>query len=303
MRALLAACVAAWVLAAPAPAQAWGLEVHRLLTLRVIDGLPSQLKPFFAEQRDFISEHSVDPDLWRVVDLRTEVGNENPNHFFNIDALDQPAPFERVPRSWDALVEQYGRARADRAGRLPYRIEALFERIVAMLREIARPAGSPYAAENARYLVSVLSHYVQDAHQPLHVTANYDGRGTGQRGIHSRFETHLALSHWSEIRWSAVPARPVADVREFIFGAIVRSHARVDQVLRADRRAAGGRELYDAAYYAVLFREARPALEASLNEAVDAMASLVVTAWTQAGQPALPVSAGAGRPVPIRRTP
>jgi hypothetical protein len=33
------------------------------------------------------------------------------------------------------------------------------------------------------------------------------------------------------------------------------------------------------------------------------MASLVVTAWTQAGQPALPVSAGAGRPVPIRRTP
>ena len=191
LRVALALVIGGALLVTPAGVRAWGMDVHRWLTRQALDGLPADLKPFFLEQRDFISEHAADPDLWRVVALRGELGDEDPNHFFDIDALDDLAPFRNVPRTWDGLVAKYGRARAEKAGRLPWRAEEIYNRLVAMFQELGKPNGSPYAADNAKYLVAVLSHYVGDAHQPLHATDNYDGQLTNQRGVHSRFETEL----------------------------------------------------------------------------------------------------------------
>ena len=39
--------------------------------------------------------------------------------------------------------------------------------------------------------VGVLSHYVGDISQPLHVSENYDGQMTGNKGIHQFFETTI----------------------------------------------------------------------------------------------------------------
>ena len=36
-----------------------------------------------------------------------------------------------------------------------------------------------------------LGHYVGDGHMPLHLTTNYDGKFTGQSGIHSRYESKM----------------------------------------------------------------------------------------------------------------
>src|ERR1700730_10100950 len=104
MRAVLASLLAAWLLTVPASVHAWGMEIHRLLTRRAIDGLPPELKPFFAVQRDFIIEHSIDPDEWRVVGLSGTLGEEAPNHQLDLDALDDPPPFRNVPREWNAFV-------------------------------------------------------------------------------------------------------------------------------------------------------------------------------------------------------
>ena len=51
--------------------------------------------------------------------------------------------------------------------------------------------GSHYAVGNAVLFAVALRHYIQDAHQPLHATDNYDGQLTGNDGIHSRFERDL----------------------------------------------------------------------------------------------------------------
>ena len=65
----------------------WGMDVHRLITEKAIDGLPPELKPFFTPERAFISEHAVDPDLWRVMDLKGDRGDEPPNHFLDMDKI------------------------------------------------------------------------------------------------------------------------------------------------------------------------------------------------------------------------
>ena len=118
------------VLASVQPA-AWGLDIHRRITARALDGLPEPLKTFYATERAFVVEHSVDPDMWRVVNLQTTFGPESLNHFLDIDDLGEAEPWTAVPRDWKAFRARYGAQRADRAGHLPWRLEEIYNLLVA----------------------------------------------------------------------------------------------------------------------------------------------------------------------------
>jgi hypothetical protein len=287
MRTFLAVVLAAVIALLPASLGAWGMDVHRLITRRALDNLPDDLRPFFASRREFISEHAVDPDLWRVVDLRGALGNEEPNHFLDIDGLDEPRPFKGVPRDWNTYVARYGLQKANQMGRLPWRVEEVYKRLVTAFRDAGRGTTS-YAGDNARYLTAVLSHYIADANQPFHAVLNYDGQLTGQRGIHSRFETDLVLRNLSSISWAPVATRPVNEIKEFAFATLVESEALVAGILEADRRAADGRQVYDDEYFRLLLAGTKTTLDRRLSDAVSGIVSVVVGAWVEAGRPALP---------------
>lgn len=289
MRAVAAACLAGFVVVtAPGSLQAWGMEVHRYVTGRAIDGLPPEIRPFFEAQREFVKERSVDPDLWRILDLTGKLGDEPPNHFLDIDGLDEPRPFTNVPRGWDAYVARYGVERANRMGRLPWRAGEVYDLLVARFRDVGKGTVS-YAADNAVYLSAVLAHYVEDAHVPFHAVVNYDGQLSNQRGIHSRFETELVLRNLSQLRLSPVTIRPVGPIREFVFDRLIEGEAAVAAILDADRAAAEGRDLYDDAYFAAFAKTALPIAERRMGEAASAVASVITAAWTEAGKPPLPV--------------
>jgi hypothetical protein len=276
-------------LAVPQPVRGWGMDVHRFITGRVIDSLPDTIRPFFAAKREFISEHSADPDLWRVMALKGELGEEDPNHFFDIDMFDDPPPFKNVPRAWDAFVAKYGLERANKAGRLPWRIEEVNTKLVTTFTDIGKGT-APYAADNSRYLVAVLSHYLEDAHVPFHATTNYDGLATNQRGIHARFETELVLQNVSKLKLTPVVVRPIANIRDFAFDTLIEGQALVAAVLEADRKAIVGREFYDEGYYAAFAPGALPIAEKRISQATSAVASAIVSAWERAGKPALPMN-------------
>lgn len=290
MRRVLAACLIASVAAAPVSLRAWGMDVHRTLTRRALDSLPADLKPFFAERRDFIVEHAADPDLWRVVDLSGPLGNEDPNHFMDLEDLDQP-PFANIPREWNAYVQKYGLEKANHSGRLPWRTEEMYNRLVSTFQDAGKGTGSAYAADNARYVAAVLAHYVEDAHVPFHGTTNYDGQLTNQRGIHSRFESDLVLRNLQHLAMTPAPVRPITNIRDFIFETLIESQSLVASVLQADRQAAAGREFYDDAYFAAFFSGARPVLERRLNQSIGAVAAVIASAWEKAGRPKLPLDA------------
>lgn len=286
MRSIVAAVLLACLLIPAPAARAWGLDVHRRLTERAIDGLPAEIRGFFNRERVFIIERSVDPDLWRVADLRGALGDEPPNHFLDIDDLDEPAPFANVPREWEAFVERYGDQKANRAGRLPWRTEEIYGRLVEALRDTGS-GKSPWAASNARYLAAILAHYVQDGHVPFHAVGNYDGQLTGQRGIHARFETVLVLDHWASYTQRPVVIAPIPDIRAFMFDVLVESAALTPAVLDADRAAAGEAKEYNGAYYAAFRTQAGTIAEQRLNDAVDGVASAITAAWEEAGRPTL----------------
>jgi alkylated DNA nucleotide flippase Atl1 len=300
MRNVIGLVIGITLLAAPVSMHAWGMDVHRWLTRRALDGLPADLKPFFAARRDFISEHAADPDLWRVVGLKNDLGAEDPNHFLDLDALGDPPPFRNVPRDWNAFVGKYGLDRAMKSGRLPWRAEEIYNKLVSSFQDIGKPTGPAYAADNARYLSAVLSHYIEDAHVPFHATANHDGQMTNQHGIHARFETDLVLRNLPVLKLSPVIIHPVGNIRNFVFDTLVESQSLVETVLRADRNASAGREFYDERYFAAFLAGARPVLEKRLSDAASSTASVIVAAWEQAGRPKLPID-GSKPPARIRR--
>jgi hypothetical protein len=297
---LYSACVLAAVLALPVTTGAWGMDVHRLITARALDGMPPEIKPFFAAEREFIIEHSVDPDLWRIMDLRGDRGDEPPNHFLDLDFEEgSTPPFVNIPRDYDAYVKKYGAGPAARYGRLPWRAEEVYNRLVASFRDIAKP-GAPYAADNARYALAVLAHYVEDAHQPFHAALNYDGQLTNQRGIHARFETELILRNAKSLTLAPVKAVVISGFRDYIFKTLIDSQALVEGILAADLKATQGREFYDDAYFDALLKGSRATAERRLSEAASGVASAALSAWTEAGKPALPID-GTRAPARIRR--
>jgi len=280
--------VAIGLLSVELPARAWGMDVHRWITRRAIDGLPAEIRPFFQARRDFISEHSADPDLWRVVGLRGNLGEEDPNHYLDLDGLDEPAPFKGVPRDLESFIARYGAERANKMGRVPWRAEEVYTRLVNAFKDIGKGT-SPYAAENSRYLVAVLAHYVEDAHVPFHATMNHDGQATNQRGVHGRFESELVMRNLSSWKLAPVSIRQIPNVRDYIFDTLVESQSLVASALDADKRAAAAHPNFDDAYYAAFRTGARPIVEKRLGDAASGVASVVTAAWEAGGRPKLPV--------------
>lgn len=289
MKKLWVVAVGVALLAVQAGVSAWGFDGHRFITERAIDGLPAEVKPFFQARADFIVEHSGDPDLWRQVDVTGALGNEDPNHFLDYDGFGEPAPFTNVPREWKAVVQKYGAEMANKNGRLPWRTEEIFNKLVSSFSDMQRGT-SPYAADNARYQASILAHYVADAHVPFHAVINYDGQATSQRGIHSRFESELFGRNKASLKLTPVVITPVADIKTFIFDALLADQPYVATILAADKKAAEGREFYDDAYFADFAKNGGLSVaEQRVSQAASAVASVWIAAWEKAGKPKLPV--------------
>jgi hypothetical protein len=148
--------------------------------------------------------------------------------------------------------------------------------------------------------MAVLAHYIEDAHQPFHAALNYDGQLTNQRGIHARFETELIMRHEKNLKLAPVKPVVITGFRDYMFTTLIDSQALVEGVLAADLKATEGREFYDDAYFDALFKGSRAIVERRLSDAASGVASAALSAWTEAGKPALPID-GPRPPSRIRR--
>ena len=266
---------------APSPASAWGFEAHQFIMTRAIELLPLELKPLFTRYRDEIVIRVKDPDLWRNVGWP-----EDANHFLDFGVKEYgPYPFKELPRDYGAALSKFGRATLERNGLLPWREEEMFGNLRRAFEGMNR--NSAFAVNDIVLFAAVVSHYIQDANQPLHATENYDGGQTKQQGIHARFERDLFERFKSRLTINPAPPRPVTAPRDFAFDLLLASYQLVDPLLAADKTAVAGRTTYDDAYYEAFFSAARPILEQRINSSITATASIIVGAWEAAGRPAL----------------
>jgi len=280
------------VLCVPSSAHAWGFEAHKFIVSRAIDMLPAALKPFFEANRAFIVERSIDPDLWRNAGF-TE---EPPNHFLDFDAYG-PYPFKDLPRDYDEALKKHGIDKLRQNGLVPWRTHEMAGRLIRGFEALHK--NGPYAQSDIRFFSAILGHYVADAHVPLHAVLNYNGQQTGQTGIHNRWEDDLFIRYQKELAIAPAALKPIAHERDFIFDTLLESSQLADDVLAADRKAIGTRDAYDDQYFETLFAETRPILEKRLNDAINAVASMITSAWEQAGRP--PLSANPPARTPQRR--
>jgi hypothetical protein len=283
MRTTLRLAAVILVVLAPAPALAWGFVGHRLIMSRAIDLLPAELKPFFLQHRDEIVVRVIDPDLWR-----TAGWPENPNHFLDFGVQEYGKfPFTALPRDYDAALQKFGRTVLERNGYLPWRFAEFFGQLQRGFERFRRPSDFP--AYDVMLFAAAASHYIQDAHQPFHASDNYDGQLTGQRGIHSRFESQLIERFQSRLALKPAPPTPIARPRDAAFEVLLASYQLVDTVLTADKQAVAGKDTYDDDYYEKFFVAVKPVLDRRLAESISATAGLIVGAWEAAGRPAVSV--------------
>jgi hypothetical protein len=291
---LRAAALIAVILVAPTTASAWGLEVHQLIVSRAIDILPEPIKPFFEANRAFVVERSIDPDLWRNAGFV----EEPPNHFVDLDAYGR-YPFKDLPREYDEAVRKHGVEKLKENGLLPWRTHEISGRLIRAFEALLR--NGQYARSDIRFFSAIIGHYVADAHVPLHSVLNYNGQLTGQTGIHNRWESELVLRYRHALVLKPGALRPIQNERDYIFETLLESFQLVPAVLAADKEAIGNRDVYDDRYFETLFARTRPILEKRLSESITGVASVIVSAWEQAGKPALP--AKPPPPDPQRRRP
>ena len=295
MRKALVAASAALALSAIGSIRvdAWGFNGHKFITDRAVDLLPREIRPFFQKYRIAIVEHSIDPDTYRTIGFL----DEPPRHFLDMDAYG-PFPFTDLPHDYQQAVAARGQDFVIKQGLVPWRAEEIYGR----LREAFTQLGTrDFARDNVKLFSSVLAHYVGDSFQPLHACVNYDGQLTSQQGIHARFETELFDIYQKKLKIAPPPVTQVPSVREFVFATLTDSFQQVEPILAADREAVKGRTVYDAGYFAQMFEKTGPIMEKRISGAISGVASLITSAWIEAGRPALPADPPPRPPRPIRR--
>ena len=87
--------------------------------------LPAPLRELFVGNEAWISEHSIDPDLWVLSGREGEL----PNHFMNLDAFGA-FPFGDIPLLEADHLARFG-DKAGEHGRVPWRVADVYRDLVA----------------------------------------------------------------------------------------------------------------------------------------------------------------------------
>jgi hypothetical protein len=273
--------------AIPTPARAWGYEAHKFIMERAILLLPVEIRPLFEQNRATVIERAIDPDTWQVAGFDAQ---EDPNHFLDLDWEGYGKyPYSGLPRDYTAAIAKFGKKRVDDNGTLPWRTEEIYGELRRAFESYGRRG--PFGRFDILFFSAWLTHYVSDAHVPFHAVLNYDGQLTGQHGIHARFEAFLFERYRDQWTIAPKPIAPIRDPRDYIFEVVLQGTQLVPPILESDREAIGGRDEYDDAYYAALFKANRAVVERRLNESIAASAAMIAGAWEAAGKPAVPVNA------------
>jgi hypothetical protein len=261
---------------APQRALGWGWNVHRLINRAATQDLPPAFHGF-AQWADSLALLATAAD-----ERKSTTPGESIKHFIDIDNYDAFLSGD-LPHSYDRLVAQYGQPYVDHNGTVPWAI-------VASVSDLEQS----FRAHDWRRVVRVaadVGHYVGDSHEPLHLTANFDGQNTGQRGVHGRHETQMTDRHLTELLPRPSEAVAYTEPLEAVFAWIDNEYPGADLILDADRRAtdaASGDTTSSETYYTVMWDLTGAATQGWVRDSALAVAGMWYTAWLAAGSPRLP---------------
>lgn len=247
----------------------WGGTGHRFINRTTVYHLPNYMQ-LFIQDSSFFADHASDADNRRISG-DTSMYAESPRHFLDID--DYPN-FHALPRSMDTLIALYGWQRVKANGTLPW---ATMWNMDSLVNQLHRGDWS-----RAYLTASDIGHYVGDAHQPLHATANYN-----PGGLHSRYETSMINTYQAQLYIVPGSVHYVNDKINYIFDYILHSNSLVDSLIHGDTYAKtvsgwNGTGNPPSSYYTALWNYTGGMTLDQMQRATSSLADLWYTAWVDA---------------------
>jgi hypothetical protein len=248
------------------PVFGWGSQGHGHLTNGSVAHLPEPLRSFFEANKSSVSSMA---------------SQEPPGkHYIDIDYY--PEFFAGTfPHDVNDLISTYGYAVVEDNGMAPW----TYENYVGTLTGLMASAVTKQDWINLLPVAAAQAHYIEDMHNPLHLTQNYDGQFTGNGGIHSRYETQMVNRHLNDLTFSTAPAVYLPSVIEDVFAGIDVHYYFVDDIMAADDAAVAVAGSYNTAYYNELWNQTGTFTQGLFEEAAQAVANGWYTAWVNAGSP------------------
>lgn len=255
----------------------WGEKAHRKINSSCVEFFPSELQSLKA-WAPILADHSSDADFKKKKDKTEFV-----KHFIDIDNYDDFNKKHRIEENFDQAYLKYGREKIYKEGTLPWSTDSTFRALVQNFKK-----GN---WEKAVLTAADLGHYVGDGFMPLHVAANYDGQLSAQTGIHSRYEETMIDRNIDNIHFQTSRCKKVTKVQSYIFNYLYSNHSYIAPLLEADilaRRLAGNQ--YNDLYYQSLWNKTGLFTSRLLEESSKTLATLIYSAWCDAGKPKIPES-------------
>ena len=258
------------------------------------------MQGFYQYYEGYITDHAIDADERRSID-----GKENIRHFIDLDHYCQ-VPCHNFPEKWEDAVAMYSMDTLDRYGILPWVIYSEFKKLT-----VAFKTGN---TDRILELSADLGHYIADAYVPLHTTRNYDGQYTRQKGIHALWESSIPEKMSHEFRFPDEPAIEIRDIYGLIWNSILSSYAEKDSVLIIENDISHtipyvckytpemGTVIpvirYSDSYIMLYENKMHDMVARRMNGAIQALACLWTSAWTEAGRPNLNNCIGKAKDLP-----
>lgn len=253
----------------------WGEKAHRKINSECVNFFPEELNNLKVWATG-LANHGSDADS-----RKKQNKNEFVKHFIDIDIFEEFNTSRKIAEDFDVLCNKYGKAMVVKNGTLPWVTDSTYKALVQNFRKDNWKQAVLTAAD--------LGHYVGDGFMPLHIALNYDGQLTGQKGIHRRYEETMIDKYIDQISINSSVIHKVTDVRTYVFGYLYNNHPYNNLLLQADKQAlelSGGE--YNDVYYENLWNDTRQFTATLLQKSSETLASLIYSAWLEAGKPAIP---------------
>lgn len=273
----------------------WGQWGHKHISRAAVFALPQGMQLFFYNHIDFITESAVIPDLRRAL---INDRNEPPRHFIDLEDFGNK-PADSLPRTTAEAYATYDSVFLNKVGLLPWYIQDVTAKLTGAFKKRNK--------SDILFLAAELSHYIADAHQPLHTSSNYNGQLSGQKGVHALWESALPQMFGSVYNFRTAPAKYIDDIPAATWNIIKQSHSLVDTLLAKEKQvrtrfteqdmykrdSAGNVVMFYSSpvfsdAYATQFNEALGGMiEQQLRLSIYDVACFWYTAWVNAGSPDL----------------
>ena len=253
----------------------WGEKGHQKINSSTAQFFPEGLA-IYKDWSAQLTEHGSDADNRKRYDP-----TEGIKHYIDIDAFAGFPEDLKIVEEHSAAFAKYGREFILKNGTLPWVTDSTYHALVSQFKSREWSKAVLTAAD--------LGHYVGDGHMPLHITSNFDGKLTGQNGIHSRYESKMINRYVDSIRVNSSAIQKVNNVRRYIFQYIYDNYRYKDSLLIADKVAFEKADnQYNDLYYQLLWKQTKGFTEKLIADSSKSLAELITMAWIEAGKPNLP---------------